>query len=172
MNWTAALLPEPPLSGSLPEQHFDCGSPGLSWLWVLFTDPTGEGRWAGCFRREQWGRDAIHLVPAVNDALIVAGGQGYWVSLVEKAVRFRASPIVVAATVPNRAMVVAADYTSVSLLLPEGVAWRSRRLSLDGISFSRVTFGTVTGEAEAPSGAVAFEIDLESRVASGGLQWD
>jgi len=170
MTWTASILSEPPVSGSVSERVFDSRVPGGSWLWVSFRDLVNGESWAASFRRRFDAPDAVHLVFATDDAVVIAGAEAYWISLAEQTMRYHEPNVFQAVPIPTRAMVAASDFTTVSLLAPEGVAWRSPRISLDGLSFTEVTADVVKGEAEDSSGHVPFEVELGSRVVRGGMR--
>jgi hypothetical protein len=169
MTWDAALLVDAPTAGSVRERHFDAGVPGGSWLWVLFRRDA-KPVWAGSFRRELARPDSVHFVPEANAALVIAGARSYWVSLEAEAARSLAPLLFLAASIPSRPLVIGADFTSLFLLSEDGVVWRSRRLALDGISFTDVAADDVRGVATTPSGPVPFQVDIVGRQVTGGLQ--
>ena len=170
MNWTAEFLPSPPVSGTIPEAHFDSDIQEKEfWIWARFTSD-GDEAWAGCFRGGFFSFNTLIVVGDSADVLVVAGGQGYWVSLLDRAVRYQHRFIAAAAAVPSQRAVVVADYVSLALLSTNGVVWDTRRVSLDGITFKDVSETLIVGEAEVPDGFASFEVDVASGEVRGG--WD
>ena len=171
MTWTAEFLPFAPVSGTIPEVHFDSDIQEKEfWLWVKFTNPDDEQSWAGCFRGGFFSFNRLLVMASIDDALVVAGGQGYWVSLQERVVRFQHRFIAAAASVPRKGLVAVADFVCVALLAATGLVWRTRRVSLDGITFKEVSDRLIVGEAEVPGGVASFEVDIASGEVHGG--WD
>ena len=170
MNWTAEFLPSPPVSGTIPEAHFDSDEEREFWIWARFTDPAGDESWAGCFRGGSFSFNDLVMVADTADALVVAGGQGYWVSLIDRAVRYQHRFIAAAGSIPGHRSVVVADYWCVALLSTNGLVWETRRVSLDGITFKELSETLIIGEAEVPGGVASFEVDVASGEARGG--WD
>lgn len=167
--WTAEILREPPVSGTVPELQFDCGDSGSPWLWVSFRDSEDTGSWAGCFRYGPRGFNFAEAIPESGEALVIASGQGYWVSLANRTLRYQEGTMTAAMRVPgpDEAFVVTDDCT-VSLLSAAGVVWTTDRISLDGITFNRATRSLLMGEAQEPGGPVPYEIDLASGTVRGG----
>ena len=171
MNWAAEFLPSPPVSGTIPEAHFDSdGQEKEFWIWARFASPESEESWAGCFRGGSFSFSGLVMVPDSADALVVAGGQGYWVSLLDRGLRYQHRFIAAAAPVPGQRTVVVADHVCVALLSVNGLVWETRRVSLDGITFKEVSETLVVGEAAVPGGVAPFEVDIASGEARGG--WD
>ncbi len=168
--WTGALI-APPLSGSIKEAHFAFGAPGGPWSWARFEESLGPGLWAGCFQCGDRAFDWVGVVADSSDALVVAAGEGYWVSLQERVVRYRENSIVAAATVPDIARVLVASDQDVALLSPEGVAWRTDDVASDGIRFTKITKHLACGEAYARGSWVPFEIDIDTGGERGGPRW-
>ena len=171
MTWTAEFLPSPPVAGTIPEAHFDSDIQEKEfWIWARFTSPEGTNSWAGCFRGGFFSFNGLIMVADSADALVVAGGQGYWVSLLDRTVRYQHRFIAAAASVPGHRTVVVADYVCVALLSANGVVWETRRVSLDGITFKEVSGTLIFGEAEVPNGVASFEVEVASGEVRGG--WD
>lgn len=167
MTWTADVLTAAPISGTVPEAHFDGGDTG-PWLWVKFSDYEGGRAWAGCFRSSSFSFSSVEVFEELGDALVVAGGQGYWLSLSEQALRYREPFIAAASRIPGKPLIAVADYVRVSLLSANGPVWRTPRISLDGIAFTAVSDKLVIGEAENPWGHVPFEVEVMSGAFRGG----
>jgi hypothetical protein len=172
MLWTARLLLSPPLSGSVPEHHFDNGCHGAPWVWALFEEHgDGETAWTGSFRAgDLVPYRAVHVVATADDAVVVAGGYAYWVSLQDRTVRYTHDFVSYSVEVPGRPLVVGATYTEVFVLSPGGVLWCSDRIALDGITISAVTSHQVTGEAAGYPDPVPFVLDLDTMQLQGGVE--
>lgn len=169
MTWTAELLPSPPMSGSVTEAHFDSDIEDKEpWVWVNFRNPSAEHSWAGCFRSGFFSCTMVEVLAEIEDAFVVVGGHGYWVSLSDRALRYQERFIAAAKRVPGTATVVVADYVRAALLSAKGPVWRTDDFSLDGITINSVTQSIVMGTAEEPGGSTPYEIDLPSGVVRGG----
>jgi len=169
--WAGKLIGAAPLSGSIEEVHFSGDEPGGPWTWVRFDEIHGSDHWAGCFQCGDRGFDSVVMPHGSTDALVVSGGEGYWISLPERALRYREDNITGAAQVPGVPMAIVADDQTVSLLSPDGRVWRTKDIAIDGIQFTTITTDLVCGEADVPEGWVPFEIDIASGITRGGLQW-
>ncbi|MEJ2815830.1 hypothetical protein [Caulobacter sp. CCG-8] len=138
-------------------------------LVVEFT-PDGAERWIGNFARGSKPLEAVH--DAFGDAavLLVAGGDVYVVDARERRV-VRAFPEVSDVRFEaDLGVFLIADDLAVTALGPAGVAWRSRRVSWDGITDLERRGMSLHGLAvdihDQPP--VPFIIDLQSGHASGG----
>jgi len=171
VSWTAEFLPWPQVSGTIAEAHFDSDDQEKEfWIWARFTNPAEDESWAGCFRGGSFSFNELVMVADRADALVVAGGQGYWVSLIDRAVRYQHRFIAAAAPIPGQGTVVVADHCCVALLCASGLVWETRRVSLDGITFKELSETLIIGKAEVPGGVASFEVDVASGEARGG--WD
>lgn len=172
-TWSATLLDEPPVSGSVPEVHFDLGPNGGDWCWALFekADDVGLDAWAGCFRRDggMSRRDLALAVALTEDAVVLAGDLLYWVSLRDRSIRYTDPHALEVRGVPGRPIVAVAGYHEVRLISSAGILWRRELISCDPITLTDSTHDRVTGIVESLDGRVPFEIDLESMQLKGGI---
>jgi len=140
-------------------------------LVVRFHSSTGV--WVGNFQRGLSSLDQVLAHPDGRHVVVVAGGSAYVVdaenhSLVETFGAQIEHIFVVAAN----SLVLFGNGLWFEALGPSGTAWRSRRISWDGMRNVTVTGLVVRGEAYAPEGAKGtwypFEVDLPTGTVSGG----
>ena len=138
------LLPGPPISGSVSEEHFDAFG---DCTWVHFDDEVG-GCWAGAFGTHRLVDSFTVLFSDERTALVSAGGQGYLVDLTGRRLLFRTDAILVGGiTVPDRPFVVVHDWVRLYALGKEGSLWKSHRIAMDGIELLGTTEKTLHGRA-------------------------
>lgn len=142
--------------------------------WSLVHIRTKSRPWYGKFR---YGSDigaavtGLVTTPSPQHLCVVAGGQAYWVDTDTPSNSSAISAIFPVVQVhSNRALVILVDYTNIAAFGDAGFAWRSDRLSWDGILVDEIRESTLFGSGwSAPDdGWVPFTLDLASGAHCGG----
>ena len=169
------LLTAKPVSGSVPERHFNVSAESNTWVRFI---PEDEDDWVGVFGNGLWGYSTA--VPFTDDhgpmVLVIARGQGYIVDPRTGAL-IRQTPwdySFSAVAPPGRDFVLIADETNI---------WATRRdrdidirahngegagegdptrIALDGIILDEPGPRAVTGKAWFSSGWYAFTLDYDT----------
>jgi hypothetical protein len=145
----AVLLAAPPISGSLPEEHF--GRAGGARAWVRFSPTDGED-WAGDFRADGLTpRYGACVFADGRTVLVIAGGRGYVLDArTHRLLQTVRDDLWNAAAVPDHPFVVAHNETMLFAYGREGELWRSERIALDGIRIDEVTASGLQGRVYLP----------------------
>lgn len=135
-----------------------------------------EGKaWTGLFHKDTHFFEAVSGVftsPNENVVLVVSGGQGYLVDVVNpnvsEAIRF--VPILNISDLPEKGLVIFSDFTNLFAYGASGLVWRSARISYDGIKLERISGTRIEGLAwQAPGDRwVPFTIDPDTGQHEGG----
>ena len=168
------LLSLPPISGTIPERHYDVS--GGANTWVRFEADDG-AEWVGVFGSAEL---ALYeaAVPFAGDAgqtvLVIAGGQGYIVDATSGTL-VRRTPwdyAYSAVAVPDRDFVLVADTSHIwatdratdRLVRAEPhprYSGGTSQVALDGIEFEGVTTKELTGRVWEGDGWFAFHVDID-----------
>ena len=139
------LLRQPPISGSIPERHFDAVG---DCTWVRFAPPSAPP-WAGVFGAGEVIRSSA-VIPFSDGqhVLVMARGRGYVVDAVAGLLRYRtaAEYLVSGLMVPERDFVIACSWTHLYAFGTVTELW-SESIALDGIELRSATSTDVRGEA-------------------------
>ena len=141
---TADIIRERPVS-AIPEVAFDAYG---NCLWVLFEDDE-YCQWCGIF-----GAGDLHyegkLQNLKNDEfMLLVAGRLYRVAVNDRSLRFASEERMLTDAVYDgqRDLIIACDWTNLLCYNVNGLKWRSKRVSFDGITFERVdedcVYGTV-----------------------------
>jgi hypothetical protein len=171
------LLNTPSISGTVTERHFDVSARANAW--VRFEDAEG-GTWVGVFGSSELAPfNAAVQFPddGGRTVLVIAGGQGYIVDAVSRAL-IRRTPWDYAhavAAVPGRDFVLVADATKIRAAdrAHDRLVWRRERawydydnvspphrVALDGIVFDEVKVDELRGKVWEMEGWYAFHVRL------------
>jgi len=166
------ILPGLPVYGPMAEPFSSTGQgTHREGLVVSFCPPTGS--WVGNFQRGLSSLDEVFAHPNGRHVVVVAGGTAYVVdsdrhSLVEHF----GGQIEQILIVPANGLVLLGNGLWFEALGPAGTAWRSRRISWDGMRKVSLSGTVVRGEAYAPEGSDGtwhpFELDVMTGAVSGG----
>lgn len=140
---SAEVLRFRPISGTFPEIPFDAHG---NTTWVKFTDDNFV-EWVGVFGGGINSSSVVTCSSETPHAFVVSAGQGYFVDINSRTVilKTRSNQIASALFVPRSNSVVACDWTNIYILGLDGSIWDSGRVSYDGIGFTGISEGQVTG---------------------------
>ncbi len=177
MTMKANILDTIPTSGTFPEKHF--GDNFNYRLWVKFDNAIEE--WVGCFSRpNNVGLDMVLIDKENSIAFVVAGGQGYLVDLVNKAllVELEEQPLIESAirtTKPN--YFIAGTFYSIYILNDKQLVKEVRPdLIIDGIYFNEQQGNKALGKIATAENQyerqLDFVFDLETFELELGFNYD
>ncbi|MDE1162889.1 MAG: hypothetical protein PW792_13235 [Acidobacteriaceae bacterium] len=110
--------------------------------------------------------------PHADELLAVAGGYAYLVNTLapERCVFLEQRPVTAVIAAPDAGLILLAGFHNVVALGAEGVAWKSKRLSWEGVTLGQVREGKLhgTGWHMMEDRDVPFVMDLGSGEHSGG----
>jgi len=139
---TAKIIRERPAS-AIPEVAFDAYG---NCLWVLFEDDEYR-QWCGIF-----GAGDLHYEGKVqrlrnDDFLVLVAGRLYRVAANDQKLLFASEERMLTDAVYDhkRDLVIACDWTNLLCYDSNGLKWRSKRVSFDGISLDRIDEDRVHG---------------------------
>ncbi len=166
------VLPGLPGTGSPPVPFNLTGTPIHSEGFVVeFTGATGK-TWVGNFRVGLGGASGVMVVLGRTDqALVLARGQAYVVEPETCAlVRTCGGQITEAFVMPDREAIVLGNGLWFECLAPNGLRWRTRRISWDGMVKVSLCGETLGGQAFNPVGDtwMPFEVDIDTGDVRGG----
>jgi hypothetical protein len=176
-NYECEILEELPGAGAINRLFFPggCSSGGADGILVRVTPATGDP-WIGTFAFGDHGPKGVSRVLAMPDPdklCVVAMGAGYIVSVShpQNWAPIEATPVIAIRVIPKRELVVFANLTELLAYGPEGVRWRTRRLSWDDLNLIEVTEQSIIGEYwDLPSAAIRrFGVELASGASRGGI---
>ncbi len=141
-------------------------------LVVRFNASTGE--WTGNFQRGISSLDDIFEHPDGQHIVVVAGGMAYIVDVEGKRLvaHFGAGCIEHIINISGKDYVILSNGIRFEAMGPDGLLWRSRRISWDGMRNISLDETFICGEAYAPEGQngawYSFELDVITGNFSGG----
>ncbi len=142
---------------------------------ILVKVSPGEGpSWIGTFASGglRNGLTAIFSCPDRRSVCVVAAGNGYMVRADNPSLwkKLPSIPVLDARSIPDRHVLVFADFTKLVAYAPQGLVWITESLSWDGITITEVTPDSITGMAwDAPTQRqVAFSVNLTTGKHEGG----
>jgi hypothetical protein len=133
--------------------------------------PENAEEWVGNFQPGLYGLADVLGHPNGKYVIVIAGGQGYIVSPVDrKCLETFGSQIEYVKSAPRQHLVLFVSLTGVAAIGIDGLTWRSRRISWDGFRNLSVTETQLVGEAYSPLDDVwhDFEVDLSNGNVTGG----
>jgi len=172
--FTCEVLPGLPGTGPAPHQFRREGQRTHSEGLVVRVKPVDGEPWIGNF---QYGDGDVYVSGVFvysSDQFIcvVARGQGYLVCgrRPSEYEIVRSYPIRDVRTIPEKSLIVFADYTELSAYGSKGFAWMTKTLSWDGLKITEVTAERITGVAwDAPANKeVGFSVDVTTGRSQGG----
>lgn len=173
-NFGYEILTE--LPNNLPVYYIpnEGGGVGRDGVIVRFY-PTQRLPWIGIFAFGDMlpnGKCEVYPGPGRNHLSIVARGEAYIVSPddPESFERVLCCPNICTIPIPSRGLVLFHDYTEVIAHNESGLAWRTDRISWDGIEIDKVTPNEVVGKSwDAPNEKkIEFRINLANGKFEGG----
>lgn len=140
-------------------------------LVVRFSPPAGS--WVGNFQRGLSSLDEVFAHPNGRHIVVVAGGTAYVIEADRHSlVSHFGAQIEQVVLAPANGFVLLGNGLWFEALGPAGTAWRSRRISWDGMRKVSLAGTVVRGEAYAPEGPdgtwYPFEVDVMTGTVSGG----
>lgn len=140
-------------------------------LVVRFRSSTGG--WVGNFQRGLSSLDQVLSHPDRRHVVVIAGGTAYVVDAEShRLVTHFGADIEQVVPAPANGLVLLGNGLWFEALGSTGTAWRSRRVSWDGLRDVSLKEGVVRGEAYAPEGPdgrwYPFEVDVATGAVSGG----
>lgn len=156
----ATILTRPPVSGTIPEVHFDAKG---ECTWVRFEDDDGE-EWAAVFGSGQTAAaKAVTLDPGPY-AFVVAGGRGYFIDTARRSLIYRAECDYLGdvLAVPGRNLVAAATFWTLYVFSPDSrqPLWEDV-VACDGIRLTSATGQVIKAEVEDYDGWYEYELRLD-----------
>ncbi|MCI0627889.1 MAG: hypothetical protein L0387_40605 [Acidobacteria bacterium] len=169
-TYEVEVLPElPGSSGLIEEYYFSPESRGGGEYGLLLkVTPAGKPPWLGCFMRGDLpsGSSGVYGSPDPNGLCVVLAGQGYAVPVADPRMwkEIPCSPIRHACSVPEKYLLVFADFTRLVAYDRAGLKWISPDVCWDDLEIVEVNDCCVKGTGwNAPTGARApFAVDLRS----------
>ncbi len=162
----AKILDSTPVSGDFTEVEYhargDC-------LWVKFTDDDMT-EWCGVFGMDEFQVNKVLLHDRLNQALVIAGGTGYWLNLETRELLGETDvwPTITALWPEDLDFAILANWTNVYFATPAGRVWRSTRVSLDDLSVESYSDRLVHGRGYGTDWKEhRFTIDVDSRELNG-----
>lgn len=139
----AELLHGPPISGKYEEHNF---AESGDTIWVKFFDEEWL-EWCGVFSPGWCSGSSVHKVPGKAEFLVLAGGQGYFVDPNKRKIisKTETDNIVAVIYITESEVFVVSDGLCVGILYGDKIEWRTNRISVDGIKFTRSQGVTVEG---------------------------
>ena len=145
---TFAALPGLPGYGDLPLQFSSTGIGMHSEGFVVEFFPKGNPSWIGNFQRGLTRLDEVLQHPNGDAVIVIAGGDCYIVDIASKLlIETFGGQFVAAIKIPDKSMVVLESSTDFEAVDQKGKAWRSERISWDGIRNVALQQNVLTGEA-------------------------
>ena len=138
---------------SLPEHFslYDAGMDGEGFLVRFHSEPSGT--WIGSFQCGLSGLSTVRMHPNGKHALVIAGGNGYVIEVETKqAIERFGGMILEVLPIPDGSDLIFAEQVRLERFGPNGVVWRSERLSWDGFRAMRIEEDVVFGESYTPLG--------------------
>lgn len=171
-DYQCEILPGLPGSGSVPLQFHREGQRTHSEGLVIRVTPNHAKPWMGNFQYGDEKLSEVYASPSEETVCVVAQGQGYLVPVNHPAEYevVRAYPIKNVFAIPDRRLIVFADFTKLTAYGPKGIAWETQQLSWDGLKITRVTSEAIQGLAwDSPhQKEVEFLIDTKTGRHQGG----
>jgi hypothetical protein len=152
-----------------PGANQDGGRDGL----LLKIVPQNGEVWIGIFGfGDVMGLTNVYSCPNENQICVISRGDGYIVS-VENPLQYqrvKVSPVIGAYPALKQELIVFHDFTDFIAYGKTGLAWRSKRISYDGINIERLDGDFLVGQSrDAPTGKqVSFRLNLWTGIHDGG----
>ncbi len=161
-----------PATGPWPEQFSATGRGSHSEGLVVEFNPGTDSSWIGNFQRGLTGYDAVVLYPDGQSVMVIAGGQGYLIdSKTRHLVGLLDSQLQNAMSLPVTKTLVINNGLWLESHGENGVRWRSRRISWDGIWDLSEADGRLSGKCwdAVNDSEESFSIDVRTGDLLGGV---
>jgi hypothetical protein len=131
------------------------------WLWV---SPSNSASWIGVFAfgySSPLTFSRVIATPHPKRVCVIAKGGGYVVEVDKPAVweKIPLIPVLDVRAIPERQMLVFADFTNLAAYGPDGLVWRSPRVCWDELKILSVTQDTIEGAGDGES---RFAVDVRT----------
>jgi hypothetical protein len=155
----ATILDDMPPSGDYPERSYE---PTLECVWVLF-EPGSTDAWVGAFGPGSFGCRQVLRCGETQVFLVLAGGAPYLVNAEdgELVLSQTGADIMTALQVPDRDLIIAADYLSMFAFSSRGLAWESSVVAIEGVDLLEVTSNELRGRLHTEGGTRGFYLRCE-----------
>jgi hypothetical protein len=166
----------PPRPGRVKQFYFPGGSErgGRDGI-LLEVIPTGAARWIGIFARRKicsGDRSGVFSCPDRRTLCVVSDSRGYIVHADDPGVwqEVPCEPVDDVVCSPEAGLILFADFTHLVAYGPDGMAWKTKRLSWDGLKITEVTRERIRGVAWDPfvDQEVDFLVDTRTGCHEGG----
>lgn len=140
----AEILDRPPLSGDFEEHDYSTSG---NTLWVKFCDEDYL-EWVGVFSQSGWSsNNSVLRVPREKLFLVVAGGQGYFVDPIARKIVSTTEWDCIDNVIYNEdtGFLVVTDGLCLAVFRGPKLQWSSKRVSVDGISFTEQSGPIIKG---------------------------
>ena len=154
-NWTARILPAPPLIAPVRQFTYPLRVPGEEdamerGALLLDIKPAGAPNFlATCALgfRDPSLPSGIYACPRPQDLLAVAGGYGYLIDTLapEGCLHVPLRPITRVLSTPSAGLILLTGFHHVAAVGADGLLWQSGRLSWEGVTLSEVRDGLLHG---------------------------
>ncbi|HEY6370571.1 MAG TPA: hypothetical protein VIX37_08325 [Candidatus Sulfotelmatobacter sp.] len=137
---------------------------------------SGPKSWIGNFQSGHYYNGLTHVFPFQTgpSVCVFAGGQGYRLRLDTPKMYavLQSFPVLGAQYINEQDWVVVWDFTRIEAQSIDGIVWRTRRLSWDGLSITEVDAGYMKGLAwdAANESEVEFRVELSTGEHTGGAK--
>ncbi|WP_223640683.1 hypothetical protein [Corallococcus sp. EGB] len=171
------VLDEGPGTQTSPRHFFPGNTAGGQDGLLAHVTPAGGASWLGMFAFGNVKGAGISRVLAMPDPqrlCVVSRGAGYLVPVRDPSAweAVQALPVTDVRAVPSAGIVVFADFTELVAYGAEGLRWRTKRLSWDGMKIIQVTERSIIGEYwdMREEAMQTFEVDLATGAQKGGVE--
>lgn len=164
------ILPGLPATGPLPEQFSATGYGKHSEGFVVEFALTSRESWIGNFQPGGSSYSAVFTHPDGSSVVVIAGGTAYIVNPETRQLRQTfGAQIETVISDGARHQLVFGNGLWFEALSIDGIRWRARRVSWDGMRNVTIVGSRITGEAlDLDESWREFSIDLETGAATGG----
>lgn len=177
-NYEAEVVEERPEGNNVPIFYFS--GPLKKWgrdELLVSVRPAESRQWLGIFAFGGGPITALSSSPEVNTLCVVSRGAGYLVRADKPQVWKEIDelfPITDFRPIPNRGIIVLADYTTIGAYGANGLIWQTERISFDGINITSIGPDYIEGEAWDPTmrERPKFRVDLRTGEHEGGSNPD
>ncbi|RKG57205.1 hypothetical protein D7X30_20935 [Corallococcus sp. AB011P] len=174
--YTWEVLDEGPGAQNSPRHFFPGNTAGGQNGLLVQVTPAGGAPWLGMFafgNAKGAGVSSVLAMPDPEKLCVVSRGAGYLVTARDPSAweAVQVMPVTDVRAVPSAGVVVFADFTEMVAYGAEGLRWRTKRLSWDGLKIIQVTERSIIGEYWDMRTEMmqTFEVDLATGAQKGGV---
>jgi hypothetical protein len=175
-DYSVELLPDAASAAPLLPFAVPPAPEAVESLYVKVT-PAGDPAWVGAFARGFATDDLVSGIYAWPDGIslaVVASGYGYVVRAHDPRswIRLQPNPITDVRVIPEHKLILFADFTHLYAYGAERNAWKTERLSWDGITLTQLASNHLFGIAwdAMQDKEVEFAVDLRTGEHTGGAR--